>query len=52
MINLCNIGSDKLSIRSACNILNLAAEFIEKNKNSTEYPVVTISYAQTIDGSM
>jgi hypothetical protein len=41
------------SMESACGVLDLAADYIKNfNLSETELPVVTMSFAQTLDASM
>ena len=55
-VNTADLKQSDVDIASATAILNLASSFINDRVNyvvnNSDYPIVTLSYAQTLDGSM
>ena len=55
-VNTAELNQSDVDIASATAILNLASSFINDRVNyvvnNSDYPIVTLSYAQTLDGSM
>ena len=55
-VNTADLNQSDVDIASATAILNLASSYINDRVNyvvnNSDYPIVTLSYAQTLDGSM
>ena len=55
-VNTAELNQSDVDIASATMILDLASSFINDRVNyivnNSDYPIVTLSYAQTLDGSM